>query len=72
MQFGSDGDYLAPTLETKNNFVVNIATDNEEGVDFYILYCVRGLHAVKEAFIDAWGTSFEVGDVVVVEKYFEK
>lgn len=72
MLFGSNGDDLVATLETGDNFVVNAAADNEEGVNFYVICCICGLHVVKEAFTDAWGTSFEAGDMVVLGKYYRK
>jgi hypothetical protein len=69
MNFGIKGDDLAATLEIGDNFVVNVEIRNVEGVDFYLIYCSKPLHTVKEDFSCKWGTNFVVGEQVVASKY---
>jgi hypothetical protein len=35
--FGGDGEEMSDFINVGDNFVVSTETDNEEGVDFYIL-----------------------------------
>jgi hypothetical protein len=72
LQFGTDGDELSALLEVGDNFAVVASTDNDEGVEFFIICCSRGVHEVKVAFTCHWGTSFQVGDKVVCGTYYQK
>lgn len=65
-------EHLAATLDIADNFVVNAAQGNDEGVDFWVVICTKPLHTLKEAFTDKWGTSFDEGDEVVAGKYYQK
>ncbi len=70
--YGEDGNALAPCLEIGDNYVINIAIDNDESQKFWIIKCSKPLHKVKENFIDAWGSSYEVGNNIVVGTYYQK
>ena len=72
LQFGTDGDELSALLEVGDNFAVVASTDNDEGVEFFLICCSRGFHEVKVAFTCHWGTSFQVGDKVVCGTYYQK
>ena len=37
--FSGDGEEISNLINVGDNFVVSIETNNEEGVDFYILQC---------------------------------
>jgi hypothetical protein len=41
LDFGSNGESLATSLEAHDNFVVPIEDGNDEGVKFYIMCCER-------------------------------
>jgi hypothetical protein len=69
-QFGVDGDHLTSCLALGDNFVVNAEEDNTEGVDFYILMCTKPMYTLQSPYICAWGQYFEVGDTVVVGRYY--
>jgi hypothetical protein len=55
-----------------DNFAVNVKVGNLEGMNFWIILCIRPLRQVKKAFKNKWGTSFEVGDEMVVGLYYQK
>ena len=72
LEFGSNADDLAATLDSGDNFAVTAPANNVEGVEFYIICCIRGVHTVRKAFSCEWGTDFEIGDTVVSGKYYQK
>jgi hypothetical protein len=43
-----DGDVLAATLDFGDNFVVNVEVGNSEDVDFWLVYCMKPLHHIRE------------------------
>jgi len=70
--YNVDVNGLVATLDVGDNFVVNVEVGNFKGVDFWIKCYSRPLHCVQKTFTDKWGTSFEVGDYVVVGLYYQK
>ncbi len=70
--FGEDGDTLATCLEIRDNFVVNVVTDNDEGQEFCLTRCSKPLHKINKNFTNAWGSSYEVGDDVITGVYYQK
>jgi hypothetical protein len=66
------GNELVGVLEIGDNLVANVKDGNLGGVAFYLILCTKALHKVKDAFIDIWGTSFDVGDDVVASIYYHK
>jgi hypothetical protein len=64
--YGEDGDALATCLEIGDNFAVNAVVDDDEGQEFWIIKCSRPFHKVKNDFTNAWGSSYEVGDDIIV------
>jgi hypothetical protein len=70
--YNVDVNGLVATLDVGDNFVVNVEVGNFKGVDFWIKCCSRPLHCVQKTFTNKWGTSFEVGDYVVVGLYYQK
>ena len=71
-QFGCEEDSLADLLELGDNFVVPAEPNNKEGVQFYILACLRKKFLVREAFVCKWGSEFNVGDYAVQGRYYQK
>lgn len=63
---------LASTLDIGDNLAVNAAEGNSEGADFWLINCTKTMHVVKCAFTCMWGTSFEVGDEIVVGMYYQR
>jgi hypothetical protein len=45
---GEDNNELVAGLRIRDNFAIMAALDNYEGVDFFILQCVKKLHIVDE------------------------
>jgi hypothetical protein len=39
--YGEDGDAHATCLEIRDNFVVNVAVNNDEGQEFWTINCFR-------------------------------
>ncbi len=70
--YGEDGDAHATCLEIRDNFVVNVAVNNDEGQEFWTINYFRPLHKIKNDFTNAWCSSYEVGDDVVVGTYYQK
>jgi hypothetical protein len=54
------------------NFAVNLKEGNVEGVDFYILLCIRTMFTFSKPFTCPWGHQFCIGDMVVVGRYYQK
>jgi hypothetical protein len=42
--YGEDGDALVACLEIGDTFVVNVATNNDEDQEFWIVKCSKPLH----------------------------
>ncbi len=63
--YSIDGNALTTTLEIGDNFGVNVEIGNLEGVDFWVVCCIKPMHTIRKEFIDEWGTSFAIGDDVV-------
>ncbi len=42
--YGEDGDALVACLEIGDIFVVNVATNNDEDQEFWIIKCSKPLH----------------------------
>jgi hypothetical protein len=72
LDYTIDCGALVSTLDVGDNFAMNAKADNLEGHDFWIILCTRPLHQAKRAFKNKWGTSFELGDEVVVDLYYQK
>ncbi len=67
---GSERNGLAAYLEVGDNFSIRAEERNEEGVDFYILKCLKPLHIVEfYARPDDWQQYVEVGDEIVIGQY---
>jgi hypothetical protein len=71
-EFGGDHGALGDVLVIKDNFAVPAEVDNEEGVDFYVLQCVRPKFVVTEPFECVWGGTFDAGDFVVAGTYYHR
>lgn len=71
-QFGDEDDSLADLLELGDNFAVPAEPMNKEGVQFYILVCLRKKFLVREAFTCKWGSEFSVGDYAIQRRYYQK
>jgi hypothetical protein len=69
------GEYnndLVVGLRVGNNFAIVIAPGNYEGVDFFILQCVKELHIVEEdSRPKDFGNSIEKGDEIIIGQYYE-
>jgi len=50
--YGEDGDAFTTCLEIGDNFVINVATNNDEGQEFWLVRCLKPLHKVNKDFID--------------------
>jgi hypothetical protein len=70
--YGEDGNALATCLEIGDNFAVNAIANNDEGQEFWIIKCLRPFHKIKNDLIDAQGSSYEVGDDIVIGTYYQK
>jgi len=68
--YSVDGNALTTTLEIGDNFAVNAEIRNLEGVDFWVVCCIKPMHTIRKEFIDKWGTSFAIGDNVVIGLYY--
>jgi hypothetical protein len=70
-EYRDDGDHLATCVSLGDNFVVNVKEGNEEGVDFYVLLCTQTNFIVEQAFKCPWGQEFSIGDIIMVQKYYQ-
>jgi hypothetical protein len=43
-------------LKLGDNFVVNTKEGNEEGVDFYVVFCIHPMHVLEEDYTCHGGT----------------
>jgi hypothetical protein len=62
---------LASCLALGDNFVVNAEEGNSEGVDFYILMCIKPMYTLSFSYKCPWGQQFNAGDIVVARKYYQ-
>ena len=67
-----DGDYLSDALLVDDNFAVNAEKDNAEGVDFYLLKCIRGKELARKTHMDGWQNMIASGTYYVEGLYYEK
>jgi hypothetical protein len=45
---------------------------NSKGVDYYILTCTKMAFSFKQPFKCLWGQEFNVGDMAMAGKYFQR
>jgi hypothetical protein len=70
---GVDSNELVVGLKVGDNFVVVVAPSNNEGVDFFILQCIKQMHIVQEdASLDDWGNFVEKGGEIVINHYYKQ
>lgn len=55
-----------------DNFMIPAEEGNDEGVDFYILQCVKAKFQVQEDFLCPWGGDFRRGDHALCATYYQK
>jgi hypothetical protein len=55
-QFGGRANSLANCSKLGDNFVVNVEESNEEGIEFYVMFCTQPTHILKEDYTCHWGT----------------
>jgi len=70
--YSVDRNALTTTLEIGDNFAVNAQIGNLEGVDFWVVCCIKPMHTIRKEFIDKWGTSFAIGDDVVAGLCYQR
>ncbi len=62
-----DNNEPVASLKVGDNFVVVVAPGNNEGVDFFILQCIKQMHIMQEDVgLDDWGNFVEKGDEIVI------
>jgi hypothetical protein len=66
-RYGVNSDYFASYLAFGDNFAMNV-----EGVDFYILMCTKTMYILQKPYKCAWGQQFNVSDIVVTHRYYQK
>ena len=54
-----------------DNYVVNV-DENDEGVDFYILKCVKPRYLAEKCLIDTWGNKVSRGTYVITGYYYKQ
>ena len=59
-------------LELGDNFATAVEPNNEEDVDFELLMCIKPQYIIEVQFTSAWGEQFNVGDLVVEARYYQK
>ncbi len=63
---------MVACLRVGDNFVVVVAPHNYEGVDFFILHCVKELHIVDEdSGLNDFGNFVEKGGEIVIGQYYK-
>lgn len=55
-----------------DNFMIPAESENEDGVDYYILQCQLPKFVLQEPLTCPWGGEFSAGDEVIRAKYFKK
>ena len=68
MEDDSSGDLV----DIGDNFAVSADDGNEESVEYYVLQCQRKKAVVCEGFNCVWRGEFEVGQYVILGKYYQK
>ncbi len=63
--YSVDGNALTTTLE----IVVNVEIGNLEGVDFWVVCCIKPMQTIRKEFINKWGTSFATCDDAFTRLY---
>jgi hypothetical protein len=67
---GVDNNEQVAGLRLGDNFVIVAALGNNEGVDFFILQCIKQMHIVQEDVgLDDWGNFVETGDEIIINHY---
>jgi hypothetical protein len=70
---GVDNNEQATCLRVGDNFVIVVALGNNEGVDFFILQCIKEMHIVQENVgLDDWGNFVEKGDEIIIGHYYKQ
>jgi hypothetical protein len=58
----TDFDRICEDVQVGENVAVPTDVGNEP---FWILLCDKAAHVVQESFVDGWGNSYVIGDVVI-------
>lgn len=67
-----DNNFYAAELRVGDNFDVSVGLGNAEGVDFYILQCMKCMYLVEEETLtDVWKGVVERDDEVVKGFYYK-
>ena len=72
LQFKTKGEELPSLLEVGDNFAIMASSNNDKGVDFYLICCSKGVHNIKVLFMCDWITSFETRNKIVCGTYYQK
>jgi hypothetical protein len=71
--WGEYNNDLVVGLRIRNNFFVVTTPGHYEGVDFFILQCVKELHIVEEdSRLNDFGNSIEKGDEIIISQYYKQ
>ena len=62
-------DMLNQPILEGDNYAMNVDNQNDEGVDFYILKCVKTRYLIEKSVIDAWGKKVSRGTYVIIGYY---
>lgn len=70
--FEGGEDMLSQLILEGDNYAVNVDDQNDEGVDFYILKCVKPRYLTEKSLTDAWGNKLSRGTYVITGYYYEQ
>ena len=71
IQFEGDSEVITTELWIGTNFVIHGEDDNDNGVNYYVLFVSRPKFRVHLPFICPWDNEFRTGDYAIKDMYYQ-